>query len=361
MATLQVVGTKHLETLALAVEIRLLARLRRSTGRALRKATATSRAARQPGKMRAKRQRSRKKAGNRDPLSKLRFQGFANGCTPFVTVGRRAIYGRASQSSRAAGDAWESMTDQRDSLAREIDEELRREQLLKLWERYGTYVIAAVVVIIAGIGGYKYYEHRRTQAAETAGARFTTAAREAAQDKKAEAQKALEEVARTAPAGYSALARLRLAAAEREAGKTAQAATAFEAIAKESGLDPLLADYAQLQAAMLRLDSASWTEMQNRLNDLAAESNPWRFSARELLALAAQKAGKADEARTQYQRLLSDRNTPPSIGGRARMMMAMLTEAELANASPAVVPAPEPKAPVVDDKPKAKAPGKASK
>ena len=257
------------------------------------------------------------------------------------------------------------MMDQRDSLAREIDEELRREQLLKLWEQYGTYFIAAAVLIIAGIGGFKYYEHRRIQAAEAAGARFTTAARETAQDKKAEAQKALEEVASSAPSGYAVLARLRLAAADREAGKTAQAAAAFEAIAKESGLDPLLADYAQLQAAMLRLDSASWTEMQNRLNDLAAESNPWRFSARELLGLAAQKAGKTDEARTQFQRLLSDRNTPPSIGGRARVMLAMLTEAELASATPAAagVPAPEQKAPADEGKakPKAKAPAKASK
>jgi hypothetical protein len=107
--------------------------------------------------------------------------------------------------------------------------------------------------------------------------------------------------------------------------------------------------------------------MQNRLNDLAAESNPWRFSARELLGLAAQKAGKTDEARTQFQRLLSDRNTPPSIGGRARVMLAMLTEAELASAAPAAtsVPAPEQKAPApVDDgkaKAKAKAPTKASK
>ena len=257
------------------------------------------------------------------------------------------------------------MMDQRDSLAREIDEELRREQLLKLWEQYGTYFIAAAVLIIAGIGGFKYYEHRRIQAAEAAGARFTAAARETAQDKKAEAQKALEEVASSAPSGYAALARLRLAAADREAGKTAQAAAAFEAIAKESGLDPLLADYAQLQAAMLRLDSASWTEMQNRLNDLAAESNPWRFSARELLGLAAQKAGKTDEARTQFQRLLSDRNTPPSIGGRARVMLAMLTEAELASATPAGagVPAPEQKAPADEGKakPKAKPPAKASK
>jgi hypothetical protein len=252
------------------------------------------------------------------------------------------------------------MTDQRDSLAREIDEELRREQLLKLWEQYGTFIIAAAVLIIAGIGGYKYYEHSRVQAAETAGARFTAAARE---DKKADAQKALEEVASSAPAGYSALARLRLAAAEREAGRTMQAASAFEAIAKESGLDPLLADYAQLQAAMLRLDSSTWTEMQNRLNDLAADSNPWRFSARELLGLAAQKSGKTDEARMQFQRLLSDRNTPPGIGGRARVMLAMLTEAELANAPPsgASPSTPEQKAPAGEDKAKAKASGKASK
>lgn len=248
------------------------------------------------------------------------------------------------------------MTDQRDSLAREIDEELRREQLLKLWEKYGTYIIAAAVLIIAGIGGFKYYEHRRAVAAEAAGMRFMSAVREAAQDKKADAQKALEEVAANAPAGYAALARLRLAAADREAGNTAQAAAAFEAIAKERGLDPLLADYARLQAAMLRLDSADWTDMQNRLTDLVADGNAWRFSARELLALAARKAGKTEEARKEFQRLLGDRNTPPSIGERVRVMLAMLTESELAGA-----PAAEMKAPTGDDKAKATAPAKASK
>ena len=71
------------------------------------------------------------------------------------------------------------MVDQRDSLAREIDEELRREQLLKLWERYGIHLIAAAVLIIAGIGGYKYYEHRRAMAAEAAGASLVLATREA--------------------------------------------------------------------------------------------------------------------------------------------------------------------------------------
>jgi len=255
------------------------------------------------------------------------------------------------------------MTDQRDSLAREIDEELRREQLLKLWEQYGTYIIAAVALIIVAIAGFKYVEQRRLVAAETAGARFTAAAREAAQNKKGEAQTALEQIAASGPAGYAVLARLRLAAADREAGRTAQAEAAYEAIATQKGLDPLLVDFARLQAAALRLDSADWTEMQNRLNDLAEDGSAWRFSARELLGLAAQKAGKTEEARAQLQRLLGDRNTPPGIGERARMMLAMLTEAELASGAPAAASpsAPEPKAPAGDTKAGPQAPAKASK
>jgi hypothetical protein len=83
------------------------------------------------------------------------------------------------------------MTDQRDSLAREIDEELRREQLFKMWEKYGIHIVAAVVLVIAGIGGYKYYDYRRALAAEAAGARLALATRDTVQDRKAEAQKAL--------------------------------------------------------------------------------------------------------------------------------------------------------------------------
>jgi len=290
---------------------------------------------------------SRKKAGNWPAMSLLTASA---GRTLSVGSGARYFMASCARTQRAQPREERSMTDQRDSLAREIDEELRREQLLKLWERYGTYLIAAAALIIIGIGGFKYFEHRQTVAAETAGARFTAAAREAAQNRTAEAQKALEEIQSSAPAGYAALARLRLAAADRLAGRRAEALAAYEAIAKEKGLDPLLADYARLQAATLRLDSAGWTEMQNRLNDLVADGNPWRFSARELLSLAAQKAGKTEEARSELQRLLGDRGTPPGIGERARMMLAMLTEAELAGGAAAPM---EPKAPAGEAAPPA--------
>jgi hypothetical protein len=237
------------------------------------------------------------------------------------------------------------MVDQKDSLMREVDEELRREQLLRLWDQYGTYAVALAFLVIAGVGGYKYYEHQRLVAAEAAGARFATAVKELTQNKAVEARGALEDIVKTAPAGYATLARLRLAATLRVAGKTDDAAAAYEAIGAESGVDPLLGSFARLQAAMLRLDTASWTDMQNRLNDLAAESNPWRYSARELLGLAAYKAGSVDDARAEFSRLLSDRNVPPGIAERARVMMAELTQAELAKTpTPAVVKSDAPAA-----------------
>lgn len=222
------------------------------------------------------------------------------------------------------------MTDQRDVLAREIDEELRREQLLKLWERYGTYAVIAAVLVIVAIGGYKYNQYRRGLAAEATGAQFTTATQ--GPESAADADKILQDIAAKGPSGYATLARLRMAAALRAAGKNVDAASAYQAVADDGTADTLLRDYARLQATMLTLDTASWTDMQNRLNDLASDSNPWRYSARELLGLSAYKAGKPNEAREQFERLIGDQGTPPGIAERARIMLSMLTEADLAKA-----------------------------
>lgn len=248
------------------------------------------------------------------------------------------------------------MVDQRDQLSREVDEELRREQLLKLWERFGTYIIAAAVLIIVGVGGVKYYQHRSLVAAQGAGSRLVAATHQAS-DKADEVRKELENIAASSPAGYATLARLRIAAGDSAAGKTIEAATEFENIAKDGSADPLLRDYARLQAAMLRLDTANWTDMQNRLNDLAAEGNPWRYSARELLGLAAYKAGRTEEARQEFQRLMSDRTVPQGIAERARLMMGVLAQAELAKTAPPEQPVETP----VEPKTKAKPEGKKQK
>lgn len=47
------------------------------------------------------------------------------------------------------------MADHTDSFMREVEEELRREQFLRIWQSYGTYLVAAAVLLVLAVGGYK--------------------------------------------------------------------------------------------------------------------------------------------------------------------------------------------------------------
>ncbi|MCB8835158.1 hypothetical protein LJD42_26780, partial [Escherichia coli] len=62
-----------------------------------------------------------------------------------------------------------------EAFLREVDDELRRDQLLTFWERYGRALIGAIVVALALFGGYLYWQHRKTVAAGVEGEKLQTA------------------------------------------------------------------------------------------------------------------------------------------------------------------------------------------
>jgi hypothetical protein len=218
----------------------------------------------------------------------------------------------------------------RDVMAREIDEELRREQLLKLWDKYGTYFLAAALLVILGVGGWKIYEDRQWKANQAASTQYLVALTEFGAKRSAEAQKTLEDLVSKAPPGYAQLARLRLAANDSAEGSTLDALAAYDRIAQDETVDPILQEFARLQIAMLKFDTVTFPELRNQLSPLANDRSPWRHSARELLGMGAARAGFPEEARNHFQRLLSDRAAPPGFTERARVMVALLDEEERA-------------------------------
>lgn len=234
------------------------------------------------------------------------------------------------------------MADDRDSLLREVDEELRRDQMQKIWERYSGLIFGVAALIVAGVGGYKFLEGRRISAAEAAGADFAAAVQLSTGSKNEDALKAFEKIAASGPGGYAALAKLQVAGAQVKAGKNAEALAGFEALAKEPGADDLLKSFAQVQAASLRLGEADYAEMQNRLGALAGEGSPFKTTARELLGFAAFKSGKFDDARKQLEPLLIDPAASRAIQERIRIVMAQITAAETPAAPAGVAPASQP-------------------
>ena len=100
-----------------------------------------------------------------------------------------------------------------DQIFREVDEELRREQLAKIWQQYGTYILGAAALIVIGVGGWKWLEARRVTQIEAASIKYDAANQLATDGKADDAQAALALIAKSGPEGYALLAKLRLAAA----------------------------------------------------------------------------------------------------------------------------------------------------
>lgn len=232
------------------------------------------------------------------------------------------------------------MADDRDSLLREVDEELRREQMQKLWERYNGLILGVAALIVAGVGGYKFLETRRIAATEAAGAEFATALQLSEQSKTDDATKAFEKLSQSGPAGYATLSKLHLAGAHAKAGRKPEALAVYQAIINDGASDSLLRNFAQLQVAALKTGDGDFTEQQNRLTPLASEDSPFKITARELLGLSAFKAGKLDEARKYYEPLLIDPKASRAIQERIKIVMGEIARTETAKAEPAKAEAP---------------------
>ena len=209
-----------------------------------------------------------------------------------------------------------------DEFIREVDEEYRRQRINEIWQRYSALIIGIAVLVVAGVGGWRYWQHQELQRSEAASTRFATALQLSRDGKADDAEKALAALASDAPLGYRLLARFRLAA---EQGKSdAEAgAKAYDALASDTAVDANLRDLARLRGAILRLDREGGSDAARVLEQLASPTNAWRHTAREMLGLAALRRGDADGAGRWFDQIATDRDTPAGLRSRLEIYTAL--------------------------------------
>lgn len=205
----------------------------------------------------------------------------------------------------------------------EVDEEVRRDQLKKLWDRYSIFIVAFAVLIVGGIAAWRGYEYWVAQKAAAAGAAFESAVTLSEQGKHAEAEVAFAKVAGEAPAGYRVLARFR-AAAELTKDKPADAVKAYDDLAADNAIGTTWQDLAALRAGMILVDTAPLADMRRRLDPLAEPGRTFRHTARELLALSAWRGNDVTAARRYIDMIATDAETPPGTRARIDVLSALI-------------------------------------
>jgi hypothetical protein len=205
----------------------------------------------------------------------------------------------------------------------EVDEEVRRDQLKRLWERYGNYIIAACVLVVAGVGAWRGYEWWETKKAAESGAAFEQAVTLAETGKAQEAEAAFAKLATDGTAGYRVLARLR-EAAELARTDPKAAVKSYDEISADGGYGQVIQDIASLRAGFLLVDNSPYADLRARLEPLAAPERPFRHSARELLALSAWKQGDKEAARKWAEMIIGDPQSPPAARSRAEVLSELI-------------------------------------
>jgi hypothetical protein len=198
----------------------------------------------------------------------------------------------------------------------EVDEAVRKDELKEWWSRWGTWIVAAAVVLVvavAGLVGWRQYDAAQRAEASTA---YSDALAKINQDPAA-ARTELEKQAASAPQPYRELASL-IAAQLREP-MTAQV-TALEAVAP-SLPSAELADLAKIIAAYKCIDAPQAEEMVAKLEPLAGPDRPFRLSVRELQALVAVHKGDTKRARELWTEIAKDPNVPQGAAQRVATLL----------------------------------------
>jgi hypothetical protein len=231
---------------------------------------------------------------------------------------------------------------------REVEEDVRRERFEKLWRAYGSYAIAALVLLFAGIGGWQFWQRHELQERQKFSDSFLAAQRISNPQT---AASTFADLARNAPKGYGMVARLSQAGAMFTSGQRAGAIDLYKQIAKDDS-GPI-GSVARLRAAWALAESASRTELTELLKPLDQPGNAWRPNAREVLAYADYRAMDTKSALAKYNELALAPESPNGLRARARAMADFLKNGGAvsygtvpADAVPAVQdPGPNPPAP----------------
>ncbi|MBI3676730.1 MAG: tetratricopeptide repeat protein [Proteobacteria bacterium] len=201
---------------------------------------------------------------------------------------------------------------------REVEEDVRRERLERIWKDYGDYIVAGIALVIiagAGLQLWRYYHAREiARASDT----YLEAEQMAANGQYEHAATAFGKLADDAPSGYAQIARLQHADALLANGDARNALQLYKEIA--AGDNELLANTARIRAGWATVETSSRGELEDLLAPMTSAGSAWRHMAREILAYSDYRRGAVDDAQKEYKKLADDKDAPSALRDRARAM-----------------------------------------
>lgn len=207
-----------------------------------------------------------------------------------------------------------------DSFIEEVSEEVRRDQLVRFFNKHRWSLVGVLVLIVVAVGASEYLNSAAQTKAEATGDAIIAAVEAETPETQIEALTPL-----TQSDEASAMAtRLQLAAAQARADDKQAAAATLLAIAEDGTADPLYRETALLKLVMLQGNEMPMEERMQAIETLIATGGPLRPLAAEQRGLANIDSGNIDAALTEFTTLSQDIDASEQLRQRATQMIIAL-------------------------------------
>lgn len=211
-----------------------------------------------------------------------------------------------------------------EAFLREVDEELRRDDLARLWKSWGRILIGVVAVGLIAFGGWLWWRDNQAKQAGAEGERLNAAVEQLSANRIDPALPALKELAGSSRPGYRAVAQLASSAIAAQKGETQAAVAGYAAVAKDEEIGQPFRDLALIRQTTTEFDTLPPDQVIARMRPLAQKGQPWFGSAGELMAVAQLKTGRSADAGATFATLAADPAVPASIRSRSAQMASVL-------------------------------------
>ena len=208
-------------------------------------------------------------------------------------------------------------TDPAQSFVREVDENLRRDQARDFAKKHGPWIIGAILLFLAAVAGWLYWQDRQVKQAQAETERLNTLLSQVGAGQAAQAEPPLRTLADSDADGVSAAARLTRAAMALEKSDRKTAIDAYRSVMGDEGLAGPFRDVATVRLTALEFDQMKPEDVIARLKPLAEKGSPWFGSAGEMTAMAMLKLNRKEEAGRLFAAMAADETVPDSIRSRA--------------------------------------------
>jgi hypothetical protein len=215
-----------------------------------------------------------------------------------------------------------------DVFVREVDDELQKDQMLSIWRTWGRWIVGGLLAVIAGWGGFLYWQHSKMEAAGLQGEKYTQVMDTLDVGGTSGIDTKLAEIEKSTDGGYKAPAILVKGGVASSKNDVKAAIAAFKSVTEDPEAPQVWRDLALIRQTAAEFDTLKPETVIARLKPLAVAGNSWFGSAGEMTAMAYMRMNKPDLAGRLFADMAKTETVPETIRSRsAEMANALGVEA----------------------------------